>query len=94
MSARICRHLLIRGRVQGVCYRASAQEVALREGLGGWVRNRRDGTVEAVVEGPPAKVEAFVAWARVGPPAARVDAVEVLPWDEPGPSPFEFRPTL
>ena len=58
-------------------YRASAQEEALRLGLVGWVRNRADGTVEAVAEGEEAVVESFLAWCRRGPERARVDDVEV-----------------
>ncbi len=68
---------VIRGRVQGVFYRASTVEEAARLGLLGWVRNRADGAVELEAEGPPAAVAALLAWARVGPPAARVTAVEV-----------------
>ena len=71
------RHLRIYGRVQGVGYRDALRRVALARGLAGWVRNRRDGTVEAVLQGDPLAVEAVVAWARRGPPAARVDRLEV-----------------
>ena len=79
MSERACRHLRIHGVVQGVGFRWSLQAEAVRLGLGGWVRNRRDGTVEAVVAGPAAAVESLVAWAHRGPPAARVSRVEVSP---------------
>ena len=90
----IVRRLMIRGRVQGVCYRASAQEEALRLGLHGWVRNRRDGAVEAVVAGPEDAVERFVAWARNGPPAATVVHIEIEVVSEPpAPEPFAVRPT-
>lgn len=65
------------GRVQGVFYRASAEKEARSLGLLGWVRNTDDLAVEAVVEGPREKVEAFLAWCRQGPPAARVDEVDV-----------------
>lgn len=71
------RAFRVSGKVQGVFYRASTAEEATRRGLRGWVRNRADGAVEGVVEGPDAEVEGFLAWCRVGPPAARVDAVEV-----------------
>ena len=72
-----CRaHLRVYGRVQGVYFRASTQEQARALALRGWVRNRRDGTVEAVVEGPVAAVEALCAWAEQGPTHARVDRVE------------------
>lgn len=74
-SGACARLLRIHGRVQGVSYRASAQREAIRLGLSGWVRNRHDGSVEALVCGSVAAVEAFVRWAQVGPPAARVDRV-------------------
>jgi acylphosphatase len=70
-------HLLVSGRVQGVAYRASAVAEGQRLGLTGWVRNRFDGSVEAEAEGPAEVVEAFVAWARRGPPGARVSQVQV-----------------
>jgi acylphosphatase len=65
--------------VQGVAFRAYAVDEATRLGLAGWVRNRTDGTVEARAEGTPDAVEAFVAWCRRGPPAARVDELRVNP---------------
>jgi acylphosphatase len=65
------------GRVQGVWFRDSCRERARAEGLGGWVRNRGDGAVEAEFEGPRAAVDRLVDWCRTGPPRARVDAVEV-----------------
>ena len=70
-------HLVVTGRVQGVNYRSAAVAEARRLGLCGWVRNRFDGTVELEAEGPPEEVEAFVAWARRGPPTARVEEVTV-----------------
>jgi acylphosphatase len=75
----VIRHVAIRGRVQGVGYRAWTEYAALRHGLEGWVRNRRDGSVEAVFAGPTAAVEVMVAACRRGPPGARVEAVEELP---------------
>ena len=69
--------LVVTGRVQGVWYRASMRREAEALGLVGWVRNRADGAVEAEAAGPTNAVDRLVAWARVGPPAARVDAVEV-----------------
>lgn len=72
----VTRHLRISGRVQGVGYRWSMAQEAKRMGVNGWVCNRRDGSVEAVVSGPAALVDQLIAWAHRGPPLARVDAVE------------------
>ena len=69
--------LLIGGRVQGVFYRASAQQEAMRLGLVGEVRNLPDGQVEAIVEGPKERVEEFIDWCRRGPPSAEVESVRV-----------------
>lgn len=68
--------MIISGRVQGVYYRQSSKEQADRLGLSGWVRNRHNGTVEAVVEGAPDAVAAFIEWCHRGPPHARVDGVD------------------
>ncbi len=73
---RIARHLTITGKVQGVWYRAWTVETARSLGLTGWVRNRTDGSVEAVVEGDESAVDQFLAQAQHGPAAARVAAVE------------------
>ena len=83
--------LRISGRVQMVGYRAWAIEAATDLGLRGWVRNRRDGTVEAVVSGPADAVEAMIAACRRGPPAARVAAVEVAEDDDEGSAGFTAR---
>ncbi len=72
----VIRHVLIRGRVQGVGYRDFVQSAALDRGLEGWVRNRRDGSVEAVFAGPAATVTQMVEACRRGPRAARVDAID------------------
>ena len=72
----VVRHLMIRGRVQGVGYRAFVEDVALDHGLAGWVRNRHNGAVEAVFAGSPAAVAQVAAVCRRGPPGARVDSVE------------------
>ena len=75
----IARRLTISGRVQGVGFRYALADEARARRLSGWVRNRRDGTVEALIAGPEAEVEAMIAWARRGPPAARVAEVKVEP---------------
>ena len=64
---------MFRGRVQGVGYRAFVEDAAARRGLHGWVRNRRDGSVEAVFSGAAAAVDAMIEACRKGPPSARVD---------------------
>jgi acylphosphatase len=76
------RHVTIHGRVQGVGFRAWVEEMALAHGLEGWVRNRRDGCVEAVFSGPEAAVSEMVEACRQGPRAARVDRVEARPGSE------------
>jgi acylphosphatase len=70
------RHVIVRGRVQGIGYRAWAERVALSRGLTGWVRNRRDGSVEAVFIGEDDAVEAMVEACRTGPAGAFVAAVD------------------
>lgn len=71
------RRVVVRGRVQGVGFRWSAAQEAERLSVSGWVANRDDGTVEAVVEGEGPAVEAMVAWLRTGPRSSRVTGVEV-----------------
>ena len=79
MSERVTRRLAIRGRVQGVFFREAMRQEAERLGVSGWVRNRRDGSVEAVVQGTLEAVDAIAAWARRGPPDAAVSALESMP---------------
>ena len=88
----ICR-LVAHGRVQGVFYRGWTEQQARGLGLDGWVRNRRDGTVEMLISGEDAAVAEMIARCRGGPPAARVDRVDVEESaEEPAPG-FETRPT-
>jgi acylphosphatase len=72
----VIRHVVIHGRVQGVGYRAWTEYTALDRGLDGWVRNRRDGTVEAIFVGPADAVADMIEACRRGPPSARVDAID------------------
>ncbi len=69
-------HLVVRGRVQGVYFRASAKREARQLGLTGWVKNRNDNAVELLAEGEEDQVKDFLAWAQHGPSTARVDKVE------------------
>ncbi len=90
----VSQRLTIRGRVQGVGYRYAFCSEADRHGVSGWVRNRTDGSVEALVQGDAERVAALVRWARRGPPAARVDEVHIEPAEASDlPLRFELRPT-
>ncbi len=80
----IAVRVMIRGRVQGVWYRGWTVDQAQARGLRGWVRNRRDGAVEALFISPAAKVEAMIEACQDGPPAARVDLVERFPGEDSG----------
>ena len=73
---KLIRHVMIRGRVQGVGYRAFVEHEAILRGIEGWVRNRRDGSVEAVFAGSPETVAAMIEACRRGPFGARVDALD------------------
>ena len=86
------KHLIIRGRVQGVGFRESMRWEARRLGVTGWVRNRRDGTVEAMVDGNPDAVARIVQWVHRGPTAAKVTQVDVSEADGTFTA-FEWRPT-
>lgn len=87
--------LYITGRVQGVGFRHAMREEAARRGVRGWVRNRSDGSVEALVQGEPAEVEALISWAHRGPPGARVREVRSEAADgEPPAAAFEHRSTV
>jgi acylphosphatase len=76
VNATVAVHVVARGRVQGVGYRAFVEDEATRRRLRGWVRNRRDGTVEAVFSGPADAVREVVDQCRKGPWGARVDALD------------------
>ena len=86
------KHIFIHGRVQGVGFRYHFSEQAQFLGITGWVRNRRGGSVEAMIEGTPEAVEAMLAWARRGPAAANVERVDVSAAEGRFTS-FELRPT-
>jgi acylphosphatase len=70
------RHVIIRGRVQGVGYRVWTEVAALERGIEGWVRNRRDGSVEALFIGDEQAVAAMIDACRQGPPGARIDNID------------------
>ncbi len=91
----MAKHLIIRGVVQGVGFRYHMARQAARLGATGWVRNRSDGSVEALVDGDPEAVAALIAWAQRGPKTAEVIAVAVSS-REPAETfvKFEQRPTL
>jgi acylphosphatase len=71
------RRVVVSGRVQGVFFRHTAAGAARARGVSGWVRNRPDGSVEAVFQGEPAAVDSMIQWCRTGPRGARVDSVTV-----------------
>ena len=92
--ATVRAHARVRGHVQGVYFRASTQVHARQLGLAGWVRNRRDGSVELVAEGPPVQVEALLAYVLKGPPLASVTDVERVDCEPVGlDGEFSVRPT-
>lgn len=93
-SSMIIKHLIISGRVQGVCYRDWTVGKASTLGLDGWVRNRRDGTVEAVISGSDDAVEAMIAACRRGPEMAEVAEIKVSDWAEEVPTGFVRRETV
>ena len=76
MSERLVRHVRVRGRVQAVGFRAFVEDSAAMQGVDGWVRNRRDGSVEAVFAGDPQAVRAVIEACRRGPPGAWVEALD------------------
>lgn len=93
----VTRQIRISGRVQGVGFRAALSDQAARLGVTGWVRNRADGSVEALVQGSADAVGSIIDWARRGPPGARVTRLDEQPpaaeFDRPY-SAFALRPSL
>ena len=87
-----CLRVVVHGRVQGVWFRGWTLQEARALGLNGWVRNRRDGTLEALFQGPDPAVAAMVAACRKGPPAARVTGLEEIPSSETPDPGFHHRP--
>jgi acylphosphatase len=87
----IRRRVIVHGRVQGVFFRDTTRRMARSRGLGGWVRNTPDGTVEAVFEGEDDAVESMVRWSRDGPRGAVVERVEVAPEEPEGLAEFRIR---
>ena len=83
--------VIVTGRVQGVWYRDSCRDHARSEGVSGFARNRADGSVEIELEGPEPAVERMIAWCKVGPPRARVDAVAVDRMSPVGEAGFRIR---
>jgi acylphosphatase len=90
----IVRRLLVSGRVQGVFYRGWTEHNAGALGLNGWVRNLSSGEVEILAAGPEDAVEELIRRCRQGPPAARIDGIEVSDGDEEAAPGFVQRPTL
>ena len=88
---RVAKHAVVRGIVQGVAFRWYAKERARELGLAGWIKNLPDGRVETSFEGPEAAVDDFVDWLRHGPPAARVDGVDLADGSPSGADRFEVR---
>ena len=90
----IAVRVVVSGRVQGVWYRGWTADEARRRGLRGWVRNRRDGTVEALFAGPEDQVRAMIAACHEGPPAARVAEVAEFTGSDRGGTEFQQLPSL
>ncbi|WP_029145809.1 acylphosphatase [Microbacterium luticocti] len=87
-------HVIVSGDVQGVGYRYTMRLEAREAGVAGWVRNRRDGSVEAEIEGTDEQVDALLAWMAQGPPGARVDDARLTDASPTGSTGFEVLPTV
>jgi acylphosphatase len=81
MTDKVTKRVVVRGLVQGVGFRFATVREAEGHGITGWVRNRRDGTVEAVLQGPRDAVDRMLAWIETGPDGSRVDGIEVTDTD-------------
>ncbi len=90
MAENVRSRVVISGRVQGVAFRIETQWAAERIGVRGWVRNRADGSVQALFEGERERVEEMLTWCRRGPALARVTTVDVT-WEDYGGDLTEFR---
>ncbi|MBF0612502.1 MAG: acylphosphatase [Magnetococcales bacterium] len=90
MDESLCVRVQVFGKVQGVWYRESTRKKAEELGVKGWVRNRADGSVEALLQGPAAAVHALVAWCHQGPPLAEVTQVVAQPCTEECPTATAF----
>lgn len=77
MADRVRAHAIISGKVQGVFFRMETQKTAEKKGVSGWVRNKQDGTVEAVFEGDKNSVDSVIEWCKQGPPGSRVDDINI-----------------
>jgi acylphosphatase len=89
----VTRQIRVKGRVQGVGFRYSLRDEAQRLRLAGWVRNRADGSVEALLQGEAADMDALIAWARRGPRGARVDDLAIEAVESSALQGFEIRPS-
>ena len=92
----LVRRVIVEGLIQGVGYRDYARRAAARHGLSGWVRNRSDGTVEALIKGAPDAIEAMLSDLRSGPSGARVETVrlvDLVSSEQRAEGTFEIRPT-
>lgn len=91
MSETVRCRAVVSGRVQGVWFREGCRRQARELGVAGWVRNEMDGTVVIEAEGPPPAVDRLLGWSREGPPAARVERVEVTDVEPVGQAGFQVR---